>query len=99
VLRLLQEGDEISIESAMRLAPLPAQNLLPFYRYLLESNLKLNHAAFCVSSDGVFLRAQRRLQGLDASELDDMISSIVEAAEDYFQPLLEQFTFGASILR
>ena len=95
-----EEGEEAAfIETMMRLAPLPEKNLLAFYRYLLESNLKLNHAAFCVNGDSVFLRAQRRLEGLDEAELDDMISSLVEAAEDYFLPLVEQFTFGASILR
>ena len=103
VLRLLREGNEAepvdTIETMMRLAPLPAKNLLAFYRYLLESNQKMNNAAFCLSGDSVFLRAGRRLEGLDESELDDMISSLVEAAEDYFAPLLEQFAFGASILR
>lgn len=103
VLRLLREGDEEeardSIETMMRLAPLPAKNILPFYRYLLESNQKLNNAAFCLEGDSVFLRSSRQLEGLDELELDDMISSLVEAAEDYFAPLLEQFAFGASILR
>ena len=101
ILRLLREGDEsvASVETMMRVAPLPAKNLLPFYRYLLESNQKLNNAAFCLEGDSVFLRSSRQLEGLDEAELDDMISSLVEAAEDYFAPLLEQFAFGASILR
>ena len=101
VLRLLLEGESgtNSIETVMRLAPLPAKHLLPFYRYLLESNQKLNNAAFGLEGDSVFLRSSRQLEGLDEAELDDMISSLVEAAEDYFAPLLEQFAFGASILR
>lgn len=103
VVRLLrdeEDGQDVDfIETVMRLVPLPAKNLLAFYRFLLETNLKLNHASFCVSGDSVFLRAQRRLEGLDEVELDDMISSLLEAAEDYFLPALEQFTFGASILR
>ncbi len=103
VLRLLREGEAEAaidfIETMMRVAPLPAKNILPFYRYLLESNQKMNNAAFCVDGDSVFLRSSRQLEDLDEAELDDMISSLVEAAEDYFAPLLEQFAFGASILR
>ncbi len=87
------------IEAVMRLGPLPAQNLLAFYRALLESNMRLVNASFAVSSDGVFLRHQRPLAGLDEDELNDIISSLISAAAAEFSSLIEQFIFGASILR
>lgn len=103
VLRLMRAGDEGEdidhIEAVMRLGPLPAQNLLAFYRALLESNMRLENAAFALSSAGIFLRHQRPLAGLDEDELNDIISSIIGAAQDEFGSLLEQFVFGASILR
>lgn len=100
VLRAEEEDDDIDfIEAVMRLGPLPAQNLLAFYRALLESNMRLANAAFAISSDGVFLRQQRPLAGLDEDELNDIISSLIQAASTEFAELLEQFVFGASILR
>ena len=100
VLRAEDEDDDIDyIEAVMRLGPLPAQNLLAFYRALLESNMRLTNAAFAISSDGVFLRHQRPLAGLDEDELNDIISSLIHAAGAEFGELLEQFVFGASILR
>ena len=103
VLRLMradETDDEIDyLEAVMRLGPLPAQNLLAFYRALLESNMRLTNASFAVGSEGVFLRHQRPLAGLDEDELNDIISSLISAAADEFSSLLEQFVFGASILR
>lgn len=103
VLRLVRadEGEENVdyIECMMRLAPLPAKNVLAFYRALLEANMKLSGAAFALSNDGVFLRHQRPLAGLSEEELDVLISSLIAAAEDEFTPLVEQFIFGASIVR
>lgn len=98
--RAEEEDDNIDyIEVVMRLGPLPAQNLLAFYRALLESNMRVTSAAFAISSEGVFLRHQRPLAGLDEDELNDIISSIINAADDEFSSLIEQFVFGASILR
>lgn len=95
-----EESDDIDyLEAVMRLGPLPAQNLLAFYRALLESNMRLTTASFAIGSEGVFLRHQRPLAGLDEDELNDIISSLISAAEDEFSSLLEQFIFGASILR
>jgi hypothetical protein len=95
-----EENDDVDyIESVMRLGPLPAQNLLAFYRALLESNMRLSNAAFAVDGEGVFLRLQRPLAGLDEDELNDIISSLINAAAAEFNDLLEQFVFGASILR
>jgi hypothetical protein len=99
VLRAEDEEDVDYIEAVMRLGPLPAQNLLAFYRALLESNTRLANAAFAISSDGVFLRQQRPLAGLDEDELNDIISALIHAASAEFGELLEQFVFGASILR
>ena len=101
VLRLTDSTDEDVdyIEVVMRLGPLPAQNLLAFYRALLESNMRLTNAAFAISSDGVFLRHKRPLAGLDEDELNDIISALIQAAAEEFNDLLEQFVFGASILR
>ncbi len=98
--RAEEEDDEIDyIEAVMRLGPLPAQNLLAFYRALLESNMRVVNAAFAVSNDGVFLRHQRPLAGLNEDELNDIISSFISAAAAEFSSLVEQFVFGASILR
>lgn len=104
VLRLLPgEEDDFhsldTIEAVMRLGPLPAQHLLAFYRALLEANHRLQNAAFSVEGEGVFLRHQRPLAGLDEDELNDILSSIVGAAQEEFGALIEQFIFGASILR
>lgn len=102
VLRILDAEDEEDIdyiEAVMRLGPLPAQNLLAFYRNLLESNMRLANAAFALNSDGLFLRQQRPLAGLDEDELNDIISSLIRAAREEFGPLLEQFIFGASVIR
>lgn len=101
VLRIKQDDvDDVDyIEAVMRLGPLPAQNLLPFYRALLESNMRLANVAFAVGSDGVFLRHERPLAGLDEDELNDIVAAIINAADEEFGALLEQFIFGASILR
>jgi hypothetical protein len=99
VLRLVRDEENDFLECVMRLAPLPAKNLLAFYRALLEANMRLSYAAFGVTGDGVFLHYQRPLAALDEDELDDVISTMIQAADDEWPPLLEQFIFGASILR
>lgn len=82
------------IEVFARLIHLPSHPLLAVYRFLLESNMRLIGTAFAVDEGYIFLRSQRRIDGLDESEVEEMVRSILSVADSAVPIMLEQFPLG-----
>lgn len=60
-----------------------------FMRYLLRRNLRLRGVAYAIDGDGdVFVTGRVPLAGLDATRLDQVLGSVLEAADDPFNELL-----------
>lgn len=71
---------------------LPTENLLPFYRRLLELNAKdLYGVAFGIINEDVVLVAERGTKDLDRGEVDDMLRNIGAAADHYDDKLVKEF--------
>lgn len=71
---------------------LPDDNLLPFYRRLLELNAKdLYGVAFGVINDDIVLVAERPTRDLDRSEVEDMLRNVGAAADHYDDKLVKEF--------
>jgi len=70
---------------------LPATGLLPLYRRLLELNLQLTNASLGVYYDAVYVFNERPLQGLDATEANNIITLVAGYADDLDNKLLEEF--------
>jgi hypothetical protein len=70
---------------------LPAQGLLPFYRRLLELNLQLTNAAFGLYLDVVYVFSERQLDGLDATETNQIISLVAQYADELDDKLVAEF--------
>ncbi len=65
-----------------------------FYRRLLElSFLTTSDAAFAIDSqkDEVFVRALRRLSGLDYEEFEDLLDTVGKVADDWDGALKKEF--------
>lgn len=76
------------------LAPImhiPPTNVLPLYRRLLELNLQLTNASLGVYFDVVYVFHERPLQGLDASEANQIITMVAGYADDLDNELVDEF--------
>ena len=74
--------------------PVPEKNTEDFYRRLLElSFLATSDAAFAIDkkTDTVYLRALRRLEGLDYEEFEDLLHTIASVADAWDDKLRAQF--------
>lgn len=70
---------------------LPASGLLALYRRMLELNLQLTNAALGVYFDVVYVFNERLLDGLDAVETNQIITTIAGYADDLDNQLVNEF--------
>jgi hypothetical protein len=77
-----------------RIMDVPREDREAFYRRLLELNfLVTSDGAFAIDKDreAVYLRALRRLGGLDYEEFDDLVETIARVADEWDDRLAELF--------
>jgi hypothetical protein len=70
---------------------LPTQGLLPLYRRLLELNLQLTNASLGVYLDVIYVFNERPLEGLDATETNNIITLVAGYADDLDNQLVNEF--------
>jgi hypothetical protein len=70
---------------------IPTQGLLPLYRRLLEMNLQLTNAAFGVYLDIVYVFYERPIEGLDAPEMNSIITLVSQYADEWDDKLVAEF--------
>ncbi len=76
------------------LMPVPAQGREALYRRLLElSFLTTADASFAIDAakDEIFVRAYRRLSGLDYEEFDDLLDTVGRVADEWDDVLKREF--------
>jgi hypothetical protein len=76
------------------LMPVPLTGRETFYRRLLElSFLVTSDAAFSIDAqkDEVYVRALRRLSGLDYEEFEDLLDTVGKVADEWDEPLMKDF--------
>lgn len=77
-----------------RIMEVPKEGREVFYRRLLELNfLVTSDAAFAIDKDkdAVYLRALRRLSGLDFEEFEDLLHTMATVADEWDDRLTELF--------
>lgn len=77
-----------------RIMEVPGKQQEAFYRRLLELNfLVTSDAAFAIDKEkeSVYLRALRRLGGLDYEEFEDLLHTIATVADEWDDRLAEMF--------
>lgn len=80
-----------------RMMDVPKKGREEFYRCLLELNfLVTSDAAFAIDRDrsAVYLRAHRRLSGLDFEEFEDLVRTVARLADEWDDRLAELFPDG-----
>lgn len=65
--------------------------LLPLYRHLLELNLQLTSAALGMYDDVVYVYYERKIEGLDANEANEIIKQVAEYADTLDNQLVDEF--------
>lgn len=78
-----------------RVLDVPREDRETFYRRLLELNfLVTSDAAFAIDRDrdAVYLRAHRRLGGLDYEEFEDLLRTVAAVADEWDDRLAEHFS-------
>ncbi|MEL6152311.1 MAG: YbjN domain-containing protein [Chloroflexota bacterium] len=88
---LSEQSGEGFLQVLSPIMHIPTANVLPLYRHLLELNLQLTSAAMGVYNDVVYVFYERPLQGLDASEANDIISKVAGYADDLDNQLVDEF--------
>ena len=77
----------------------PDENVEEFHRFLLRRNAKLYAVAFSVDAAGdVYLVGRLPLHAVTAEEVDRLLGSVLQYADESFDPLLE-IGFASSIRR
>lgn len=77
-----------------RIMEVPREGRESFYRRLLELNfLVTSDAAFAIDRDrdALYLRAHRRLSGLDYEEFEDLLDTVGQVADEWDDRLAELF--------
>ncbi len=77
-----------------RIMPIPVNQEKEFYRKLLELNyLATSDGAFAIEKDSntVYLRALRRLSGLDYEEFEDLLNTTATVADNWDDVLIKSF--------
>lgn len=70
---------------------LPSENILPFYRTLLEQNLYLHDIGFAVEENMILIVAQRRIDLTNLEECKFIIAYMAEIGEKTTKSLSEEF--------
>lgn len=65
--------------------------MLPFYRHLLELNLSLTSAALGIHEDIVYVYYERKIDGLDAHEANEIIRQVARYADELDNQLVREF--------
>ena len=87
----------ISGSAIVAIAPLfrevPHDNVIAFYRKLLEHNAYMGGmASFAIQPDGwVILHAGRALKGIDAHEFANMVAGVGRFADQFDDQLIHEF--------
>ncbi len=77
----------------------PDENVEEFYRFLLRRNARLYGVAFSIDPAGdVYLVGRLPLHSVTADEVDRLLGSVLQYADESFDPLLE-IGFAGSIRR
>ncbi len=75
-----------------KIMAVPSRDREAFFRRLLElSFLRTSDAAFALDGDEVFVRALRRLSGLDYEEFEDLVDTVATVADQYDDTLRQEF--------
>lgn len=77
-----------------RMMPVPREGREALYRRLLELNfLVTSDASFAIDKekDAVYLRALRRLSGLDYEEFEDLLHTMASVADEWDDRLAQMF--------
>jgi hypothetical protein len=73
----------------------PSKGREAFFQRLLElSFLRTSDAAFALDGNDVFVRALRRLSGLDYEEFEDLVDTVASVADQYDDALRQEFKGG-----
>ena len=78
-----------------RMIPVPREGREAFYRRLLELNfLVTSDASFAIDKDkdAVYLRALRRLSGLDYEEFEDLLHTMASVADEWDDRLAQIYS-------
>ena len=77
----------------------PDENAEEFYRFLMRRNARMYAVAFAIDPVGdVYLVGRLPLQAVTADEVDRLLGSVLQYADESFDPLLE-IGFASSIRR
>lgn len=85
------EGREWYIEFSSPVMKLPSDNLVAFYRRLLEENAKWVSTRFSVRGDTIWLDITRELAGMDYDECYRNLTRIGDVADGIDDILAEEF--------
>jgi hypothetical protein len=88
---IARQGQREYLQVLSPILHLPATGLLALYRRLLELNLSLTNASLGVYLDVVYVFNERPLTGLDAGEVNFIITQIAEYADDLDNQLINEF--------
>jgi hypothetical protein len=90
---VLGEGEDAEwyVEFSSPVMKLPSDNLLPFYRRLLEENAKWVATRFSLRDDTVWLDTTRELSGIDYDECYRSLTRIGEVADQLDDELRTEF--------
>lgn len=75
-----------------KIMPVPDVASATLFRHLLElSFLRTSDAAFAIDGNDIYVRALRRLSGLDYEEFEDLVDTVASVADQYDDALRKEY--------
>jgi hypothetical protein len=88
----LAENNNVGyIQALSPIVYIPEDNQLALFKYLLELNLQLTNAAVGLHGDVIYVFSEREINGLDANEINDLITRVAAYADGLDNQIVEQF--------
>ncbi len=90
-LYLIKDENKFYIKIISPLTYLPKNNILPFYRKLLEENLLLNDLSIGVDKNIAVLFCIKNIEDIDYETLKKLVENIAETHSQMTEKLVEEF--------
>lgn len=88
---LAENGGVGYIQALSPIVYIPEDNQLELFKYLLELNLQLTNAAVGLHNEVIYVFSEREINGLDANEINDLITRVAAYADGLDNQIVEQF--------
>jgi len=85
------EDNQFLLKMVSPVVFMPEKNLLPFYRFLLESNLNLHDSTLGIEKNIIMMQSLRRVDLISPDEAKNMVGYLYKTSQEMAAKLSKEF--------